>query len=280
MRSSKASPTGFIFGDMGKYWAQIANASATEKQLTFVQSIFEAAKGLILDLGCGTGRHTVPLCMTGYNMIGLDRSRDLLQMAKSRATTTGAHCEFVQADMRFMPFQQGVFAGVISLDTSFGYSPSVEGDLQVLHETKRVLADRGKFLIDVFNLKHMIQRYHQKVNYKFEFWLWISLLRFIARYPSISGLIAGLFKCYEYPDFYLLQRRMADAKSGILSDLWLIKDKQDGQMGVYVHIVQLYDLAQMQNLLRKANLDPKQIYGNYKAETYTKTSNKLIIVAQ
>ena len=279
MRSSKASPTGFIFGDMGKYWAQIANASATEKQLTFVQSIFEAAKGLILDLGCGTGRHTVPLCMTGYNMIGLDLSRDLLQMAKSRATTTGA-LRVCTGRYAVYAFSARRICGVISLDTSFGYSPSVEGDLQVLHETKRVLADRGKFLIDVFNLKHMIQRYHQKVNYKFEFWLWISLLRFIARYPSISGLIAGLFKCYEYPDFYLLQRRMADAKSGILSDLWLIKDKQDGQMGVYVHIVQLYDLAQMQNLLRKANLDPKQIYGNYKAETYTKTSNKLIIVAQ
>ncbi len=280
MPSGKALPTASVFGDMGKYWAEIADANATEKQLALVKSVFMVDSSLVLDLGCGTGRHAVPLCMAGYGMVGLDFSRDLLKLAKQSAANAGVCCEFVRADMSFMPFRSGVFAGVVSLDTSFGYSLSEEGDLQALRETKRVLVSDGQLLMDVFNGKRVVQRYGHRFSYRFESRVWSFLMRSLARFPKIGCLAAGLFKWREYPDFYLLQKRMVNSKFGELQDLWLLRGKQDRQMHFFVHIVRLYDLPRMQNMFKQAGLHLKQIYGNYKMEQYTETSSRLITITQ
>jgi 2-polyprenyl-3-methyl-5-hydroxy-6-metoxy-1,4-benzoquinol methylase len=56
------------------------------------------AGGAILDLGCGTGRHSVPLARRGFRVTGVDISGGMLDIAERRARKAGVSVEFVRAD--------------------------------------------------------------------------------------------------------------------------------------------------------------------------------------
>src|SRR5947209_19234510 len=49
----------------------------------------------VLDLGCGTGNHAVPLAERGYQVVGVDRSEDMLARARAR----GSAAEFRSGDL-------------------------------------------------------------------------------------------------------------------------------------------------------------------------------------
>ncbi len=54
--------------------------------------------GAILDLGCGTGRHSVPLALAGFLVTGVDLSEGMLEIAERRAQQAGVSVEFVRAN--------------------------------------------------------------------------------------------------------------------------------------------------------------------------------------
>ncbi len=108
--------TANVFDEMGVYWAEIASQNQTEKQLQFLKNQVKP-DGYILDVACGTGRHSIPLSQLGYGMVGLDISATLLKIAKLHSKES----QFVRGDMRFLPFKPQAFTAVISMDTSFGY---------------------------------------------------------------------------------------------------------------------------------------------------------------
>jgi ubiquinone/menaquinone biosynthesis C-methylase UbiE len=280
MAPTNPAPTGFVFGYMGKYWEQIADADATDKQLFLVQKIFSTDTNLMLDLGCGTGRHVVNLCKFGYNIIGLDISKDLLYLAKQRSKRAGVNCEFVRADMRLMPFRSNLFAAIISLDTSFGYLPSKTADLEVLIEVKRILTSCGQLLMDVFNKNRMVKRFGQKLDFKLEMQLWFSFAWLLVHFRFIKNVFARLLKWLEYPDFYLFEKRIVDVRCNKLFNLWLICYKQSKKLYVFVHIVRLYDLPHLQSMFKNIGFHVESVYGNYKTDPYEENSNKLIILAK
>jgi SAM-dependent methyltransferase len=275
--SAKQLPTGSVFGELGNYWAEIAESNSTEKQISFVKSILPP-KGLILDLACGTGRHSIQLCRAGYDVIGLDLSGSLLQIAKRNAMKVGSNCDFVKASMLFVPFRSDIFAGIVSLDTSFGYLVSEGEDIQSLREVKRILNKQGVLVLDVFNRDKFAERFGRGFSFRFRFWF--SMFRLLVRFPKLCGLVARLFKWRQYSGFRLLQKRIVNPKFDELRDLWLVRDKNNSSLSMFVHIVRLYGLIQLKNLLNQALLVIEQVYGNYRAEEYSNTSNRLIIIAK
>jgi len=54
--------------------------------------------GSILDVGCGTGRHSIELARRGYSVTGLDLSREMLARAAASADAAGVSVEWVHAD--------------------------------------------------------------------------------------------------------------------------------------------------------------------------------------
>ncbi len=145
-----------VFDEMGVYWAEIADKSQTEKQLQFLKTHLRS-DGYVLDIACGTGRHSIPLSQEGYGMVGLDVSVNLLRIAKQRSSKVAV----VLGDMQHLPFKDEAFAAAISIDTSFGYLLSEKDDRFSLAEVQRVLFHQGVFVVDVFNregLIHQIQK--------------------------------------------------------------------------------------------------------------------------
>jgi len=106
----------------------------------------------VLDLACGAGRHQGPLSEAGLRPVGLDLSADLLRRGAERP---GAPGRLVRGDMRRLPFGDERFGAVASFFTSFGYFATVEEDVRVLEEVRRVLVPGGGFLLDFFNARHV-----------------------------------------------------------------------------------------------------------------------------
>ena len=232
---------------MGIYWAEIADKNQTEKQIQFLKTYLKL-EGYVLDLACGTGRHSIPLITDGYRIVGLDASRNLLRIAKQRAREV----EVVLGDMRFLPFKTGGFAATLSIDTSFGYLPSEADDIDSLVEVRRILVSQGIFIIDVFNQKELTLRYKEK--------------------NKSSGW-------REYPSFFLLQKRTISDNGSWLCDLWTIRGKVDERVRFFEHKVRLYGQSKLQDLLDKAGFEVKQVYGGYKGETFGADSSRLIFFA-
>ncbi len=106
----------------------------------------------LLDLGCGDGRHLARLRSQGLPVAGLDLSLALLQAARARGLGAGLVC----ADMRRLPFGDGVFGAVLSLFTAFGYfgeaaADRAGGDAAVIREIARVSAPGGHWFLDFLN---------------------------------------------------------------------------------------------------------------------------------
>ena len=198
-----------VFDEMGIYWAEMADKNQTEKQLQFLKNHLKT-EGYILDLACGTGRHSIPLNQQGYRMVGLDVSVKLLRIAKQRSRTV----EVVLGDMRHLPFKTGAFTAGVSMDTSFGYLPSEADDRASLAEVRRVIFQQGTFVIDVFNREELTSKYRGKNQSS---------------------------KWKEYPGFFLKQERTVSQNSEYLIDMWTIRDKQNGRLEIFEHSVRLYE---------------------------------------
>jgi ubiquinone/menaquinone biosynthesis C-methylase UbiE len=240
-------PLANVFDEMGGYWAEIADKSQTDMQLKFLKNHLRSA-GYVLDLACGTGRHSIPLSQEGYGMVGLDVSVNLLKIAKQRSNKV----EVVLGDMRHLPFKEGAFAAAISIDTSFGYLQSEKEDRFSLTEVQKVLFHQGTFVIDVFNRDDLILKYGNK------------------KHSS---------KSKEYPSFILKQKRTVSIKGDLLCDLWTIREKAKRKLAVFEHTVRLYRQDQLEGLLEKTGFSVKQVYGDYEEEEFSPNSPRLILVA-
>lgn len=106
-------------------------------------------RGVVLDLGCGFGRHLLALRERGLPAIGLDRSPALLAHGRELAhgVLRGA---LVRGDFRALPFRERAFGGVVMLFSSFGYFED-DGNARVLAECARVLEPGGSLVLDLMN---------------------------------------------------------------------------------------------------------------------------------
>jgi len=135
----------------------------------------------ILDLCCGQGRHTIELAKRGFiNVQGLDRSRFLIQKAKTNAKKSGVICKFREGDARKLPYPPDTFDFVMILGNSFGYFEAINDDFKVLKEVFRVLKPWGKILIDISDGEYLIN------NFQSRSWEWIDKNYFVCRERSLS----------------------------------------------------------------------------------------------
>lgn len=101
--------------------------------------------GAILDAGCGEGRNAIPLARAGYHVVGLDRSRRLLE-----AVPRHPRLRLVCGSYEAMPFRSSTFDAVLLLGTALGYSGDA-ADRQALREIRRVLAPGGSVVIETLH---------------------------------------------------------------------------------------------------------------------------------
>jgi SAM-dependent methyltransferase len=110
--------------------------------------------GPILDLGCGTGRLTLPLARDGHNVVGIDLSKPMLARARQRvqraARPVAQRCLIMRADLRSLPIR-GHFPLVIAAFHTVQHLVD-DGDLLALFRAvRRAIAPDGWFAFDLFS---------------------------------------------------------------------------------------------------------------------------------
>ena len=105
----------------------------------------------VLDLGCGTGNHALPLSMRGFEVIGVDRSESMLAQARSKATTSGraARDAFYQADIRSVDLGRR-FDAVLMMFAVLGYQLENADVIEAFRAARRHLNRGGLLLFDVW----------------------------------------------------------------------------------------------------------------------------------
>jgi len=111
---------------------------------------FFKGKGLkrILDLGCGTGRHTTLLVKEGFEVYGCDNSEDALKIIKKFLVDN----EFRLCDMTKLSYEDGYFDGILCYQVI--QHGKIAGIKQSISEMYRVLKKGGYLFLVVISTKH------------------------------------------------------------------------------------------------------------------------------
>lgn len=116
----------------------------------YIHSLLEGygvKDGLLLDLGCGTGSMTEILAGYGYDMIGVDNSEDMLELAMEKKLDSGHDILYLLQDMREFELY-GTVRAVVSVCDSVNYITE-PGDLeQVFRLVNNYLDPGGVFIFD------------------------------------------------------------------------------------------------------------------------------------
>jgi len=108
-----------------EFWRRAAGPELTAADIAFAERQLRLDQGArILDVPCGSGRHSLALARAGYRVTGLDISAEAIAHARKRAEA-GLDLELIVADMRELP-QTGDYDAAVCLGNSFGYFGTAE----------------------------------------------------------------------------------------------------------------------------------------------------------
>ncbi len=109
-------------------------------------------EGIALELGCGTGKMMERMAQAGYDMIGVDYSMDMLQIARERSMDLPYSLLYLLQDMREFELY-GTVAATFSICDSINYITEPEDLLEVFRLVNNYLDPDGIFIFDV-NTEH------------------------------------------------------------------------------------------------------------------------------
>lgn len=105
----------------------------------------------VLDLGCGTGNHAIPLAQRGYEVVGVDRSESMLAQARRKLADSSINGGIVvqQGDIRVIELQR-CFDAALMMFAVLGYQLENADVLFALGTARRHLRSGGLLLFDVW----------------------------------------------------------------------------------------------------------------------------------
>ena len=154
MRKAKSHPQeGWTGWDEYAPFYDWENArTVARRDVPFWQRLAAAQDGHILELGCGTGRITLPVLKTGARIVGIDRSAPMLVRAQQRIARAKLkhRARLVRGDIRYLPFRRR--RGFSLVMAPYGILQSLTNDRDLnatLTSVAGVLRRGGHFGIDL-----------------------------------------------------------------------------------------------------------------------------------
>lgn len=207
-----------------------------------------AAGALILDAGCGHGRHALALARMGYRVVALDRAAVLLAAGR-RAAGSAPWPRFVRADYAHIPFPDNRFDAVLNLGTALGYRGEA-ADLAALRELRRVLARGGRLVLESAH-----------------------------RDATEPGGALAEHEQRALPSGGALRiQRHFDARRGLLHELQQLGD-DEGWGPRRAYTIRLYTAAELDRMLTRAGFGARAFHGSLTGDVVPGGGSPLVIVA-
>lgn len=223
-----------------------------EKYLKGLLCTFGVEDGLVLELGCGTGSMTELLAADGYDMIGVDNSEDMLEIAQEKKSASGKDILYLLQDMREFELY-GTVRAVVSVCDSMNYILEEEELLEVFRLVNNYLDPGGVFIFDM------------NTRYKYEQ---------IQDETIAENREEGSFIWDNY----------FDDESGI-NEYELAIFIPEGDDGLYrkyeeVHYQRAYETETVRRLLEQAGLSVEAVYDAFTQNAPTPESERVYFVAR
>jgi SAM-dependent methyltransferase len=134
----------------------------TLEEVDFLIKALRLKRGaLILDVGCGTGRHAVELARRGYKVTGVDISSGMLAEARKHADDAGVAVTFVHANAARMRLGRQFNAVICLCEGAFGLlgkqDDAIEQPLAILRGVSRAMKPGARCLFTVLNGYAMVR---------------------------------------------------------------------------------------------------------------------------
>ncbi|MED0735599.1 class I SAM-dependent methyltransferase [Aneurinibacillus thermoaerophilus] len=214
-------------------------ASAQREINSLLENLPLPKTGKVLDFCCGDGRHSRALAKRGYEVVGFDLSDYLL--AEARRKTKDGNIIYYRYDMREIPFTSE-FDVLFNLFTSFGYFAQDSENEKVLQKMAQALKPRGHFVIDYLNplyiQEHLVPESERNVGGK-----------------------------------HIIERRK-------IEDGFVIKEiiiTENGDERRFWERVRMYRREEMEEMLSRAGLEVRGVYGDYDFRPYSKEGTRMIL---
>ena len=117
----------------------------------------------ILDVGCGTGRHSIELAKRGYDVTGLDLSSEMLARAADAAIAAGVSVDWIHADATQFILPRKYNGAICLCEGAFGLlgqgDDPIDQPQSILCNISRSLKPQAKTVLTVLNATAMLRRH-------------------------------------------------------------------------------------------------------------------------
>ena len=196
----------------------------------------------VLDIACGTGRHSLLFAKKGFSVFSFDLSKNQLRIAKNKSSEQNAEVNYFCADVRYLPLKKK-FDLILNLFTSFGYFENDEENFALLEDAYNYLNTNGSFVLDYFNLEYLSKNLE----------------------PKSVDLINGKV---------VLQERYFEGNR-INKNITI---KNSNEIKTYLESVRHYTKDEILNSMKKLGFKILKIYGDYSGDCFNKDSSPRLII--
>ena len=212
---------------------------------------FDAKEGLVVDLGCGTGSMTELLADLGYDMIGIDNSAEMLEIALNKKVQSNHDILYLLQDMREFELY-GTVKAMISICDCLNYITEAAELGQVFHWVENYLEPGGVFIFD-FN-----------TDYKYR-----ELL-------GNQTIAENREECsFIWENYYYEEERINEYQLSLF-----VKEGNLYRRFQETHFQRGYTLTEMQEMLATTKLEFIKAYDGFSEKPVTKTSERILIIAR
>ncbi len=168
-----------LYDNYGDQYDKEPFTQGTGGECNFIERELQYDKSLkIIDIGCGTGRHTIELAKRGYSVTGIDLSESQLKKAREKAELNNLKVDFLKQDARNLPFENQFDVAIMLCEGGFPLMETDEMNFEILKNVTKSLKSPAKFIFTTLNglfpLCHSINDFHEAdahaegANYKSE----------------------------------------------------------------------------------------------------------------
>jgi 2-polyprenyl-3-methyl-5-hydroxy-6-metoxy-1,4-benzoquinol methylase len=141
-----------LFENYGLKYDNEIFTQGTTGECDFIEAEIEYNKELkILDIGCGTGRHSIELTKRGYKITGVDLSDTQLERAKKKALKENLQIDFQKKDARDLPFTHEFDLAIMICEGAFPLMETDEMNFKILQSAAKSLKSGGKLIFTTLN---------------------------------------------------------------------------------------------------------------------------------
>ncbi len=208
--------------------------------------------GILLDLGCGTGSVTELLAQSGFDMIGIDNSEEMLEIAMEKREASGLDILYLLQDMREFELY-GTVKGAVSICDSMNYILEDEDLLEVFKLVHNYLDNDGIFIFDLNTM------------YKYE------------------EVLADNTFAEDREESSFIWENFYDEEEMINQyDLSLFVQEEDGRYRKYeeTHLQRAYEQERVEELIKASGLELLHVYDAFTKELPADTSERIYFVCR